>query len=199
MPIIIGICGKKYHGKDTIADYLVKNFHFAKISLGDPLKEALQNIFGFTDDQLWGDKKETVDPYWNTTPRELMQFIGTDLMRIHLAEKFPSIGQSVWVMSLEKHINNMIANGVQRIVVPDMRFPNEELVVRKFGGFVIRVERPECESHDTHVSENSSKDIYADATIINTKFDKLYSDTEEVLRKLCPSMFQDIVFNPQWD
>lgn len=199
MPIIIGICGKKYHGKDTIADSLVEKFHFSKISLGDPLKQALQNIFGFTDDQLWGDKKETIDPYWNTTPRELMQFIGTDLMRVHLAERFPHIGQALWVMSLEKHINDMISSGVQRIVVPDMRFPNEETVIRKFGGFVIRVERPDIESHDTHVSENSSNDIQADETIVNTTIVKLYSDTEEILRKLCPSMFQNIAFNPLWD
>lgn len=199
MPVVIGICGNKYHGKDTIADYLVRDFHFTKVSLGDPLKKALQDVFGFTNEQLWGDKKEIIDPTWGTTPRDLLQFIGTDLMRIQLGQRYPQIGQSVWVMSLEKHINDMIANGVQRIVVPDLRFPNEETVIRKFGGFVIRVVRDGIESHDTHVSENSLADIHVDETITNTTFEKLYTDTEKILYKHSPGIFEHVIFNPQWD
>jgi dephospho-CoA kinase len=52
---MIGICGKKFHGKDTIANYLIQRFGFTKVSLADPLKKGVQEIFGLTDNQLWGN------------------------------------------------------------------------------------------------------------------------------------------------
>ena len=62
---LIGICGNKFNGKDTIADYLVKNYGYTKISLSDSLKHALQEIFCFSDEQLWGSQKEIIDVFWN--------------------------------------------------------------------------------------------------------------------------------------
>jgi len=52
--MIVGICGEAGSGKDATADFLVKSHGFSKIALADPLKRICQNVYGFSDDQLWG-------------------------------------------------------------------------------------------------------------------------------------------------
>ncbi len=42
--MIIGIFGKKGHGKDTIADYLVDNYNFHKLSYAEPIKKICREI-----------------------------------------------------------------------------------------------------------------------------------------------------------
>ena len=39
--MVIGICGLISSGKDTIADYLIKEHNFVKISFADKLKDNL--------------------------------------------------------------------------------------------------------------------------------------------------------------
>lgn len=97
---IIGIIGKKRHGKDTIADYLVSNYGYTKVSFADTLKDVCHIIFGFNQKQLHNEEKEMIDDIWNITPRELFNFIGTDLMRNEFSKKFPHIGHDIWILSL---------------------------------------------------------------------------------------------------
>jgi len=95
--MLIGILGNKRHDKDTIADYLVKNYNFNKMSFIDPLKQCCKILFGFDDDQLYGDKKEVLDDYWKVTPRKVLQFIGTDLVRNQMNKIIPSLNDDLWV------------------------------------------------------------------------------------------------------
>lgn len=181
---IIGICGRKFNGKDTIADYMVKNYCYTKISLGDPIKRSLQCIFGFTDEQLWGSQKETIDNFWKVTPREMLQYFGTDCFRIKFGTDYPHIGNNIWVMALHKQIEKMIADGITKIVVPDLRFPNEETVIREFDGIVMRVIRDDIISSDTHASENSLNEIHDDYTVKNTTIPQLYNDIDEFMKSI---------------
>lgn len=61
--MIIGLSGFAGVGKDTIADCLVLQHGFVKMSVADPLKRAAADIFGFTNGQLWGPSsmREQVD------------------------------------------------------------------------------------------------------------------------------------------
>lgn len=52
--MIIGISGIAGSGKDTLADFLVKENSFVKVALADPLKRIAKEVYEFTDDQLWG-------------------------------------------------------------------------------------------------------------------------------------------------
>lgn len=52
--MIIGISGPAGSGKDTAAEFLIKNYPFGRIGLGDKLKRICKDVFRFTDDQLWG-------------------------------------------------------------------------------------------------------------------------------------------------
>ena len=65
--MIIGIVGRSVDptgamcsigtGKDTVADHYVSQERFQKIGLADPLKRFCQDIYGFTDEQLYGSSK----------------------------------------------------------------------------------------------------------------------------------------------
>jgi hypothetical protein len=52
--MLIGIAGVAGAGKDTTADFLVKNHGFVKVAFADPLKRICQDVYQFTDAQLWG-------------------------------------------------------------------------------------------------------------------------------------------------
>jgi hypothetical protein len=51
---LIAVSGHAGVGKDTVADFLVKQYGFVKIALADPLKRICRDVFDFDDGQLWG-------------------------------------------------------------------------------------------------------------------------------------------------
>jgi len=51
---LVGISGQAGSGKDTVADRLVTDHGFVKVGLADPLKRFGKEVFGFTEEQLWG-------------------------------------------------------------------------------------------------------------------------------------------------
>ena len=85
--MIIGICGFQSSGKDTIADLLISQYGFKKISFGGALKDVVSIIFGWPRDKLEGlteedrEWREKVDYWWATTlkmpqltPRYVLQY-----------------------------------------------------------------------------------------------------------------------------
>ena len=60
--MIIGICGKAGSGKDTAADFLVKNHGFVKVAFADVLKRICKEVFDFSDEQLWGPSEKRNEP-----------------------------------------------------------------------------------------------------------------------------------------
>lgn len=188
--IIIGICGKKESGKDTCADYLVKTYGFYKISYGDSLKEALRCIFNFTDEQLYGNKKEIIDKYWNYAPREIMQFFGTELCRESFARRFPEIGDKVWIMSLQRNLQKVLESGITKIIVPDIRYQNECDFIKHNNGKIIKVIRDfnvlDNSQHNvmSQLCEHSSETniISADYTIVNKTLNEFYFHIDNLMK-----------------
>lgn len=62
MKHVLGISGFAGCGKDTLADHLVAEHGFTKLSLADPMKRLCQRIFSFTDEQLWGASQHREEP-----------------------------------------------------------------------------------------------------------------------------------------
>ena len=142
---LVGLSGKKRSGKDTLGDVFAQH-GYQKYALADPIKDAAQTIFNFSDAQLNGDRKEEEDPYWNRTPREVMQHFGTDAFR-------SEYGPDVWVDSLFQRLRFELP---LRAVVTDVRFPNEVTGVQEVGGDVIRIDASErLSSSDGHASETA--------------------------------------------
>ena len=178
--LIIGIIGKKYHGKDTIADIIVSKYDYRKIHFANPLKEGCRHIFGLTEKQLYGNEKDVVDKYWRITPRKLLQFVGTDLFRNQLGKVIPYMKNSVWVQRLEK---TFIDNPDTNYVVADIRFQNEVDMLKKHGAFIIKLHRPNIKNDDEHFSETGIDDIKGfDLLILNdTTINELYNKINNIM------------------
>ena len=165
---IIAITGLKGSGKDTTADYIIKNYdNWEKDSFAGTLKDAVSSIFGWDRKMLAGETpqdreiRETRDDYWSeklgfeVTPRIVLQKLGTDCLRCHFH-------QNIWVDSLERKIRNTTKN----VIITDCRFKNEIDMLRNLGATIIRVERDTLPEWFEKVGELNTKG-YNNAGIIN--------------------------------
>lgn len=156
--MLIGLCGTKGSGKDTVAGILLEQHGFLQYALAAPLKRVCKELFDFTDDQLWGGCKDIVDPRFHKTPRELMQKLGTDFVRCEIGEDFWLSRFEAWFAS-----NTLL----ERVVVSDVRFQNEIDLIKRMGGRILKIERPKLKSGDMHVSEQADSLVGIDAVIQN--------------------------------
>jgi hypothetical protein len=131
--MIVGLGHKARTGKDTVAAYLNQEHAFVRVAFADALKTACQTIFGLTQEQVNGADKEAIDPFWNATPRDILQRVGTECLRRGYRD-------DVWVKALERRVKSFVSQGVS-IVVTDVRFPNEANAVKQWGGTLVRVDR----------------------------------------------------------
>ena len=159
--MIIGLMGLKKSGKTLAANYLVSNYNFVERAFADCLKKAIQEIFLLTDDQVFGtqEQKEECDSRWfNCSPRQILQFVGTDLLRNNLNLIMPEIGKNVFVHHMRIWCQDQFKDSKFRLVIPDVRFQNEVDFIHELGGIVIKINRFDS-SLDTHASENELLNI----------------------------------------
>lgn len=151
----IGVTGKKFNGKDTISNYLCDNFGYHKIALADLLKEICYIIFNFNEEQLYGNKKEILDPVWQIKPRYIYQYVGTELFRNKIKNIIPNIHNNFWIKCLSEKIKKIL-NIYPKIkfVISDIRFQNEiDIFKKEFDCNIIRVKRSNILNIDNHESE----------------------------------------------
>lgn len=166
--ILIGISGKKTSGKTTCAEIIKELFPNKTIiiNFGDAVKESLKVIFDFSDSELYGDDKEKVNEFWNITPREVMQFYATDLMRNQMLIKFNNIGTNLWVKCVEKKINKLLDKDII-VIIADLRFMNEYEMIKRYNGITLRINRNNTEIYDKHQSEIELDNVKFDYNISN--------------------------------
>lgn len=166
--MLIGICGKSRNGKDTIADYLVSKYAFEKLILSEPLKEACKILFGFNDEQLYGNSKEIIDPNFGTSPRIILQYLGTDIFRKDINKIIPNINDNFWMnIVIKKYLEKCKENKNTKVVISDIRFKNEIDTFRKMNGILIKIIRPNVNTEDQHESEKNIPTLECDHDIIN--------------------------------
>ena len=158
-------------------DYMSANvWPFVKLySFADMLKMNIcMQVLGLSYEQCYGtdkDKNTKTHLKWQSIPtptkrsghmtaREVMQYVGTDLLR--------KMDVDVWATSLLRQIET---EGSALAIVCDCRFPNEVEQIKKAGGKVIRLNRNN-HGDDSHASETVlDKDNYSwknfDAVIDN--------------------------------
>lgn len=140
---IIGICGFAGAGKDTIGDMLVEEFGFTKISFADKLKDACAVMFGWDREMLSGSSpesrkwREERDEFFSSelgrtiTPRKVLQDIGTKCMRKNFHEH-------IWITFAKK---TLLENPEKNYVFADVRFFNEQKMIRSVNGQIWRARR----------------------------------------------------------
>lgn len=129
--MLVGLAGAKRSGKDTVADYLVRDRGFIKYALAEPLKRACRALFDFSEDQVLGDAKDVPDLRYGQTPRAFLQMLGTEFVR-------DRVGCDFFVDRFRDfHSRHPGAD----IVVSDVRFQNEIDAIRSLGGTVVLLSR----------------------------------------------------------
>jgi len=180
LPRVIALCGARRTGKDTIANYLVFKYGYEHIKITTPLKEICKVLFQFTDEQLETDLKETVDKRWGVSPRQVMQFVGTDMFQYKIQELMPDVGRRFWINSLVEHIRTQPD---KRYVISDLRFHHEMDALGYFMPYIIKVvsNRIQKNNTDTHVSECEQKEIKENIYVTNNDtIEDLYKKMDDV-------------------
>lgn len=159
--MIIGTLGFIGSGKNTVAKYLVENHNFIQDSFAAALKDLLSSTFSWDRTLLEGTTpesrrwRETTDTWWatklgipNFTPRYAMQYIGTDVLRMHFND-------NLWILTLEKRLESFIQNN-KNVVVSDVRFKNEYNMLKQYGTKFIYVENVIPEWYNIALDLNTS-------------------------------------------
>lgn len=178
--MIIGIAGKKGSGKDTLGEYLVNKYGYTRYAFGDPVKEISKILFGFNDEQLYGEKKEEMTNY-GITPRTCFQKIGTEFGRDIIHNIFPELNiekNNLWIEIFNRKCNDNI-----NLVITDVRFENEVNAIKKQGGKIIYIDSVYSDIYDEHISENNNLDY---DFLINNDYSKqeLYNKMDKIIKDL---------------
>lgn len=134
LPRIIALCGRKGSGKDTAAAVLMSR-GYENVKFAGGLKTMLRSLMayqGYSEDvieeMIEGRLKEhTFESLCGHTPRHAMQTLGSQWGRDQMHEDF-------WVQTAVQRIASL-----DRVVVTDVRFPNEAEAIYSLGGVVIGI------------------------------------------------------------
>ena len=199
---VYGIHGKARAGKDMFADMLgsaiednSENTRVLIMSFADVLKDMLVPLLRvlspgnmppnmFVHECLAGEMKETSLPRIGKSPRQLMQWLGTEWGR-------ELVDQDIWVKVMDKRIENSVNDillyneeEIDRVIVliPDVRFDNE---AQWLHGRVIHIVRPngaDVAEHDSErgIAEHSiCTKVYNDGTL-----DDLEKEAKRVMMEI---------------
>jgi hypothetical protein len=195
--IVVGLTGRQAAGKSTVADILVRDHGFTKMSFAGPMKAMLRGLdpvvgysvylcdCGDTNScpleaeevrlsTLYGmgyDDETIKDSPYADEVRRLWQQFGTDVMRAE--------DKDIWV---DKAAKAVLESTEDRIVFTDVRFPNEAEMILNLGGpftfdgsmylsdittSLWQISRPGAEDEDDHESESHTGLLDEEVQIIN--------------------------------
>lgn len=180
--VLIGLVGNKSAGKDTFADYCCSKTKCIKYAFAAPLKKACQTLFLLTDQQLYDPvEKEQIDPRWQMSPRQMFQFIGTDVMREQIHSDF-------W---LQHFLHWYESHKEEHIIVSDVRFQNEIDLLKQCGGIIIKINRNK--TSDNHISEAGIESLLRIDHVIDntTTLENYYEQIDQkCMRLFASSLFE---------
>ena len=163
-------------GKDTVADYLVSNYGFVKMSFAAPLKDMVSTLDPYIDREGTrlshvstdaGIDSEGVLKRHFPEYRRLLQLLGTDCIR--------AIDPDFWVKAAWLRLKD--GDNSLRYVFSDVRFPNEARFIHTLiaprgphGQYpttaVWEVLRP-GHTGDAHSSEQHAGNLHEDRVLGN--------------------------------
>ncbi len=178
LPQVVGLIGYARSGKDTVADYMVKEYGYTKISYASKLKELVAAIDPWVIHPVSGLTVRLSECFQEFGPentktevpeyRRLLQVTGDNVRQI--------LGDTVWVDGLFNTLDPSV-----RYVISDVRYPNEGDAVLDRGHEVWRIHRKDVGPLNDHPSEVLLDTILPDFAIYNNSSVASLFDTVDTL------------------
>ena len=169
---LIGIAGRARSGKDTVANFIVAAIGGYRYSFADPFRAMLVPLGVDMSDPYWQARKEEPIPALGVSPRRMMQTLGTEWGR-------QLINPDLWHIMAHQRL---LQNG-PGTVISDVRFDNEAAWIRKHGGRIIHVFRPDTKAVEAHASEDGIEMQDTDVRLFNSgTLEELLLSVRELLR-----------------
>ena len=192
MRTIIGVCGRKESGKSVIGS-VCRQYGYHVIRFAEPLKRLISQLIDVERENLDALKTEVKNYTFNEdkikflsdstniplefvrekiegktfpTVRDLLQVIGTDLIRAY---------NTNWHADKVREYLTSEENKDKNFVIDDVRFPNEREVIESLGGECWFIVRTRVDNVSNHASEISLRWQDFENIIVNDK-------SEEYLR-----------------
>ena len=184
---IIALTGLRRSGKDEVANYLSKNYGYTNVKFAATLKRVVKSMFDMNDDQVEGELKDAIDYRWGITPRQAMQFMGTEVMQYKIQELLPCVGRNFWAKQLCCQIKT---SPYSMFAISDARFVHEieELKSQFLNVQVVRIIRqPALDQIDDHCSEKEWLEINPNYTLINNinePIENLYKNIDKMMESM---------------
>lgn len=204
--LVIGVTGFARSGKDTIAEFLVREHGFTRIGFGDPMREmlyAINPIISFKQTKMIDtDRTGNVLAHTTTTNetvvtefirlRDIIDKVGWNgyketphgqeirelLQRLGTEGGRHVIGDHFWM----DVIMGRICKAKGNVVISDVRFSDECDFIHNLGGEVIRVNRLGITAVNSHISDQQLPDDRIDFEVQNNRtIDDLELDIEAIL------------------
>lgn len=138
-------------GKSTVAEYLDRKHNYVRSPMAGPLKEMLDDLLRlFMPNQrarrhIYGDLKEApIAELGGLTSRRLMQTLGTEWGR--------ALDPAFWLRVKEAQLA-FKQRPSDKLVVDDMRFPNEYDMLKARGAVTVKIVRCIPAITNEHISE----------------------------------------------
>ena len=128
-PVLVAFAGHIGAGKTSLAGLLCRDYGFVKVSFAEPIRWICE---------------VTERP----ATREWLQRIGSGLR---------SYQPSFWVAVAYWRIRDLLEEG-RSVVIDDLRFPNEALMIRELGGVIVLLHVTPEEAYARLKRRNSAKD-----------------------------------------
>lgn len=116
MTLRIGLTGKMRSGKDTVGDFLKKEYGFKTFAFADGIKFVCGSL--------------GLEPDNTGKPRALYQEVGQDLRKY---------APNVWVDYTFREISQQCSNQ-DNVVITDVRQPNEVEALRAAGFIIVKIQ-----------------------------------------------------------
>lgn len=201
---LIGIHGHAGAGKDTISGYLHSKYpNVYGEPFAGPLKAACSEAFGIDEDDFSDpDVKNVVNPYWGVSPRQIAQFVGTEMFRGTLQNLVKATvfdanryAYNFWINrlagrltgALNEYKNHPYVPG-DCVVISDVRFQNEYDWIMDNDGIMIHVTRNGSDGNvgiSNHASEAGIPNLHTREAYFhienNGTLEELYSKVDAIV------------------
>jgi len=153
--IVVMLGHKSQAGKDTVAGYL-SELGFVRAAFADKLKNTVQDLYGFTKEQMYGSTKDVEDNRYPNIYDE--KYIATDIPGVEgsgdervlnpeykefftprrilqvFGQQQRALYPTIWpVYVFNVAIPKLIEQGHSKIVITDFRFKNEAAVAEQWA------------------------------------------------------------------